>query len=151
MTIKSCVTGCVAAAVLLVSGSAIGAGMTELDRRNAVMHGIAGHMKALGAVAKGEAAADAATPIHAKAIQELAASVPMLFHNKDAGAKSRSKPELWSDWDGFMTASDNFQAASAALVKAAKGGDAGAIGAALGGVGKTCGGCHKPYRGPKVE
>lgn len=126
-------------------------GMSDYDRRHEGMHAIASHMKKLGAMAKGEADVDATAVVHAMAIQELAATVPLWFPEGAGGEKSRVKPEIWSDWDGFVKASDDFYAAAGNTVEAAKTGDAGQIGAALGAMGKTCGGCHKPFRGPKVE
>ncbi|MDW3207052.1 MAG: cytochrome c [Alphaproteobacteria bacterium] len=117
--------------------------------RNGAMEAIAGHMKALGAVAKGEAQADAGTPVHAMSLNALAKTVPSLFMANATTDKSRAKPEIWSDWEGFKKAADDFAMATGELAEAAKSGDAGQIGAALGGVGKTCGGCHKPFRAPK--
>lgn len=123
-------------------GSAFGA-------RQTVMHTIGGHMKALGAVAKGEMAADAATAVHAESLHALAASTKFMFPEGSITDKSRSKPEIWSDWAGFEKAADAFTDATAAMIPIAKTGDAAQIGAALGEIGKTCGGCHKPYRGPE--
>lgn len=117
--------------------------------RNAAMKAIAGHMKALGAVAKGEATADAGTLVHAVSLNELAQTVPLLFDVESIAEKSRAKGEIWSDWAGFLKVSGDFANATAGVVAAAESGDAAAIGAALGGVGATCGGCHKPYRGPE--
>lgn len=126
-----------------------GGGTTAFDARNTAMHVIVSHMKALGAVAKGEAPADASTVVHATSLNALAGTVKFMFPAGEMYDKSRAKPEIWSDWDGFVAASDNFAKATPALVEAAKTGDAGAIGAALGAVGKTCGGCHESYRGPE--
>jgi cytochrome c556 len=123
-------------------GSAFGA-------RQTAMHMIGDHMKALGAVAKGEAEADAATAVHAKSLHALAAATKFMFMTEgDMPEMSRAKAEIWTDWAGFEKAADAFTTATAALIPAAAGGDPAAIGAALGEVGKTCGGCHKPFRGP---
>lgn len=116
--------------------------------RNAAMKAIAGHMKALGAVAKGEAEADAGTVVHAIALNELAQTVPLLFNGESISEKSRAKGEIWSDWAGFMKAAGDFAAATSGVAAAAESGDAATIGAALGQIGATCGGCHKPFRGP---
>ncbi|MBO6837685.1 MAG: cytochrome c [Alphaproteobacteria bacterium] len=117
--------------------------------RNSAMKAIAGHMKALGAVAKGEATADAGTVVHAQGLNSLAQTVPLLFDVEAIPDKSRAKAEIWSDWAGFQKAADDFAAATQAVVAAAETGDPAQLGAALGEVGKTCGGCHKPFRAPE--
>lgn len=154
MSMNRVLKGAAIAGVLaaMTAGTVMASGnKSPYERRNEVMGAIGGHMKALGAVAKGEAKADAATVVHAQGLRTLAVTVPAMFAEKAMGGKSRAKAEIWSDWDGFVKASDDFYNATGALVEAAQSGDAGKIGAALGGVGKTCGGCHKPFRGPKVE
>lgn len=120
-----------------------------IGARDVAMHAIADSMKALGAVAKGEAEPDAATVVHAERIYALSGTVKYLFPEGSTNAESRAKPEIWSDWAKFEAAADDFAMATPALVEAAKSGEAGQIGAALGEVGKTCGGCHKPFRAPK--
>jgi cytochrome c556 len=123
--------------------------MSVAEKRSAFMKGIGGHMKALGAVAKGEAKADAGTVVHAMSLQTLALAVQQMFPEGSGGGTTRAKPEIWQEWDKFSAAADAMIDATPALVAAAQTGDAGAIGAALGGVGKTCGGCHKPFRAPE--
>lgn len=138
------------AGVTALAASTVWAGMmSPAAQRQVVMKGNAGHMKALSAVAKGEAKADAGTVVHAMALRELSVTIEHLFPQGSGGGESRAKPEIWSDWAGFTKAADAFAAATPALVAAAQSGDAGQIGAALGEVGKTCGGCHKPYRAEK--
>jgi len=133
----------------LAAGAAFAGGHTVAEQRVMVMKGIAGHMKALAAVAKGEAQADAGTPVHGQAIQELSLTVRFLWPEGSGGANTRAKDEIWQQWDKFMAANDAFKHAAPKLAAAAKTGDRAQIGAALGEVGKTCGGCHKPFRKPK--
>ncbi len=139
-----------AAFVLGLGVTASQAGPT-LEHRKAVMKGIVGHIKALGAVAKGKAQADAGTVVHAMALDELSASIKFLFPKDSGGGESRAKPEIWIEWAKFEAAAHALSAATPALVVAAKSGDAGQIGAAIGPVGKACGGCHKPFRVPKKK
>ncbi len=140
--------GAVALAAVMAASAAT-AGMSDLERRQTVMRGMAGHMKNIVAVAKGKAQAGPETIIHAQAVRELSATIAVLFPAGSGGGKSRAKPEVWSDNATFMKFADAIAAATPALVAAAKSGDAAAIGAALGGVGKNCGGCHKANRMPK--
>jgi cytochrome c556 len=139
----------IAVVTAMTAGSVAAAMMSPMQQRAVVMKGLGGHMKALGAVAKGEAKADAGTVVHAMAVHELSATVAHLFPAGSGGGESRALPKIWEDWDGFVKAAGAFEAATPQLVAAAKTGDAAQIGAALGAVGKTCGGCHKPYRAEK--
>ena len=134
--------------VMVSSASAV---MSPAKQRQAAMKALGGHMKAIGAVAKGKAPYSAAIPVHAQAIDEIAQYMGLLFPAGSGGMETRAKPEIWSDAAGFAGKLDALTAATPALVAAAKTGDAGAIGAALGGVGKNCGGCHKPFRVPKKK
>ena len=137
------------AALTALTAGSVAAAMSVQEERAVVMKGLGGHMKALGAVAKGEAKADAGTVVHAKALRQLSVTIAHLFPEGSGGGDSRALPKIWSDWDGFKKASDDFAAATPQLVAAAETGDPRQIGAALGAVGKTCGGCHKPYRAEK--
>jgi len=115
------------------------------------MKALGGHMKGIGAVAKGKAPYSAATPVHAQAINEIAQYMGLFFPAGSGGMETRAKPEIWSDPAGFAGKLEAMAAATPALVAAAKTGDASAIGAAMRTVGKSCGGCHKPYRVPKKK
>lgn len=134
---------------VLAAGSVWAAMMTAAQQRSVVMKGMGGHMKALGAVAKGEASVDASTLVHAMAVHELSVTIVHLFPAGSGGGDSRAKPEIWQQWDKFTMAADALADATPGLVEAAKTGDAKQIGAALGDVGKACGGCHKPFRAEK--
>lgn len=138
--------GAVAAALLVSTALA---DMSALERRQTVMRGMAGHLKAIGMVAKGKAKAGPETVIHAMAVRELTATIAVLFPPGSGGGKSRAKPTVWSDRATFLKFANAIAAAAPALVEAAKSGDRAAIGAALGGVGKNCGGCHKANRAKK--
>ena len=117
--------------------------------RHAAMEAIGGHMKALSAVAKGQAPVDEAAAGHAKSLRGLAGTVKFLFPEEPQAEKSRAIPAIWERWDEFVAVSDQFTNATHKVMDAVATGDAGQVGAALGEVGKTCGGCHKPFRGPK--
>lgn len=132
---------------VLMAGVAVAE--TVQEKRTKTMKDLGGHMGAIGKVAKGEAAYSPAIVDHAKGIEMISHQVVDLFPEGSADEKSRSKPEIWSDWAGFEKAANDFKAVTPALVTAAMSGDTGQIGAALGAVGKTCGGCHKPFRKPK--
>ena len=56
---------------------------------------------------------------------------------------TRAKPEIWSDWNTFKEKLADLRGVASKVA----GGDL----AAASGMGKTCGGCHKLFRGKKVE
>jgi cytochrome c556 len=149
--------GKIASGVLVTSFVVIGAavahsestGNADADARIATMKQLGGHMKAVAAVAKGEAEYSPALNKNAAGIKAIAAGMGDLFPVGSGGEKTRSKPEIWSSKADFNKAIEALQVASAGLEKAVATGDRGAIGQALGATGKTCGGCHKPFRKPK--
>ena len=66
----------------------------------------------------------------------------------EAGVRTRAKPEIWSDPQGFRTAGAHLLVATRALDAAARRGDVDSIRAGFRGVQSACGGCHEGYRGP---
>ncbi|MCB1778015.1 MAG: cytochrome c, partial [Candidatus Competibacteraceae bacterium] len=57
-----------------------------------------------------------------------------------------AKPEIWTNWDKFESAMNDFQQESAKLTEVAKGGDESAIKAQFGKTAETCKACHKEFR-----
>ncbi|MBO6827560.1 MAG: cytochrome c [Sneathiella sp.] len=124
-------------------------GNADADKRIMKMKELGGAMKAVAAVAKGEAAYTPALNEQAAKIKMIAAEMGNLFPEGSGGEKTRSKDEIWSQPEAFEKAVADFDMAATGLVAAVETGDQGKIGAALGATGKTCGGCHKPFRAPK--
>ena len=139
------------AAVIGLATATASAEMSPAKQRQAAMKAMGGHMKALGAVAKGKVAYSAAIPVHAQAIHELGTYMGLLFPAGSGGEETRLKADIWTDRAGLSARLDAFADSTPALVAAAKTGNAGAIRAAMGGVGKKCVGCHKAYRKPKKK
>jgi hypothetical protein len=63
------------------------------ETREGAMKAIGGHLKALGAVAKGEMAPDAGTVVHAESLAAMSHTVKLLFAQELISVKSRAKPE----------------------------------------------------------
>ena len=126
-------------------------GIPEADSRIAQMKELGKNMKAIAAVAKGEAAYSPALNQNAMAVKKIGEMMHTFFPDGSGGEKTRAKPEIWQKTAEFNTAIDNFKMASAMLVPAVSTGQQPKIGQALQAVGKTCGGCHKPFRKPKDE
>lgn len=66
----------------------------------------------------------------------------------EAGVRTRARPEIWSDRQGFRTAGARLLVAARRLDAAARSGDLARINAAVPVLSASCGGCHEGYRGP---
>ena len=67
----------------------------------------------------------------------------------EAGVRTRAKPDIWSNHQGFMHAGATFVVAARDLNGAAQAGDLGRIRSALRGVQRACSGCHDTFRAPE--
>jgi len=67
----------------------------------------------------------------------------------DVHAKSRAKPEIWSDPQGFAQAHQGYLQQTQSFKRVADGGDVEQIRAAAQTLGKACGQCHDKYRAPE--
>lgn len=77
--------------------------------------------------------------------------IPDVFPQGTAGenpeGKYAAKPEIWSDWKGFLAARDAAAQKADALIVAVKTGDKAQIQTAFADIGKNgCGGCHGKFR-----
>lgn len=137
-----------AAAAVLAAGSALAVdAKMASDKRVESMKEMAGAMKAISEVAKGNAEASAETVSAAKKVNMVAGQIPELF--PEGTVHYRAKPEIWSNKQDFMEAAKTLETESAKLVSATETKDAGQIGTALEATGKACGACHDDFRGPK--
>jgi len=67
--------------------------------------------------------------------------------DRDVGAaKTRAKPELFTDQEGVGKVAREFVAATDRMAEAAAGGDQAAIKQAFGALGQACKSCHEKYR-----
>lgn len=132
--------------------------MAAVKERQEAMKAVGGNMKIIASFVKeSKGTADEAAAAAMK-VGEIAAAIPQVFKVKatleemDAVGKNRGKPNIWSDWDGFLARGKVLEEESAKMAAAIKSGDAAAIQSQFGAFGKEgCGGCHKDYRGPKVD
>ena len=134
----------VAAAVL---ATAVFAQANEAhEKRETLMKGMGKELGPLVAMVQGKSDYDGAkAKAAADKLAELANSdwQPLFPEGSDAG--TRAKPEIWSDWDGFMADKEDLAAATTEL--AASAGDGlDTLKAKFGPVGGACGACHKAYR-----
>lgn len=128
-------------------------GMAQADAvadRQEAMKAVGDSMKALAAMAKGEAAFDAAAvKTNSETIAAKFEAAKSLFPDgSETGEKETwAKAEIWSDKDTFLQILDT---GIAEANNVAGVGDVAALGAALGGLGgKGCKACHEKFRRPK--
>lgn len=121
---------------------------TIAEYRHEIMEAAGGHTGALFMIIKGESARTGDILAHAEALNAIAQMSGTLWPAGSGPDKveTSSKAEIWTDAAGFSAAVSNFQAKTAALVEAAKGGNADAIKGAAFGMGQSCGDCHDKYR-----
>lgn len=139
-----------AALALAVTFSTVGSDDVAADGhgdRNAAMKQLGGAMKALGGAVAGGNTAEAQKI--ALNISSIASQIPHAFEGGKPGT-TRSKAEIWSNWDDFVKKAASLQAAADVVAADAS---AGSLGSdpkkVVGSIGATCGACHKVYRGPK--
>lgn len=132
--------------------------MAAVKQRQEAMKAVGGNMKVIAEFVKDSKGTAAGAAAAATKIGEIATAIPEVFKVKatleemDAVGKNRGKPEIWSDWNGFLARGKVLEDEAAKMAAALNGGDAGAIEGQFGAFGKEgCGGCHKNYRGPKVD
>ena len=93
----------------------------------------------------------------AMALAAVAPKIPPLFPEGTGrpevdSKKTRANPEIWFDWDKFVSAARAMGTEAAKLAKIAARGDKEAIAQQFVATGKKgCGGCHKTFRGQKIK
>lgn len=117
-----------------------------IEYREAVYTAIGGHMKALGAIVKGQVPRNEDMKPHADAIAALSEITPHLFPEGSGKGKTDAKPEIWTKADDFKEDMDSFAKAAKAMAAAAGGSDEATIAAAFGELGKACKECHDSFR-----
>ena len=164
---KFVVLGAFAAGILAAAPINMAAAETAdqiVKKRQAVMKEFSAHSKAIGVYLKGnkdpKKAARLGTPddieFRAMGIAALADKLHTMFAQKtslkDIPGKTRAKPEIWTDWNGFYAKTQNLKKLAQGLEKAATTRDKTQIAAAFKKMGKEgCSACHKKFRGPKPK
>lgn len=118
--------------------------------RQSVYTIIGWNFKPIGAMVKGEVPFDAAAVArHAQYVELMSKATLEGFpegSGPDAVKNTEALPEIWTNWDKFETAMNDFQREAAKLNEVAKGGDEAAIKAQFGKTAETCKACHKEFR-----
>lgn len=119
------------------------------EARKALMRSNGQAFGSIRAIAGGEGAVADAVAL-ATTINENAKQMAAVFDGGMGTGQSRAKPEIWTDWDGFLQLVAALDAESAKLVAAAQSGNREALAAQFGTLGSAaCGACHGTFRGPR--
>ena len=132
--------------IFLVMGVSAGSA-AQFDK---VIEGRQQLMKDIGAASKAlrSAADSGAVAAGADKLAELFAKINAETFPKGSAEGSRSKPEIWDQWDDFTGKVTNAVNLAKALgAKARAGEDTAALVKSFGK--NACGSCHRPYRKPK--
>ncbi|MGL6209224.1 MAG: c-type cytochrome [Paracoccaceae bacterium] len=139
-------TKLLAATLVLTAGVAfakVAATDPNVIARQDLMKTIGGATKTLGDMAGGKTAFDAAAAEAAKAaLIASAADIEAKFTPTSTDPADEAKPEVWTDWAGFLTKAKALSDAATAMDTSS----AETIGAGMAGVGGTCKDCHTAFR-----
>lgn len=133
------------AGLVLVAGMAMAADATDptVKARQELMDANGAAAKVLGDMAGGKVAFDAAAAEAAKAaLVANAGKIPEAFKTDASDPASKSKPDVWTNWDGFVAEAAKLGAAASALDASSADG----IKAGMGAIGGACKDCHTIYR-----
>jgi cytochrome c556 len=120
---------------------------SALAARKAAFTLMVANVGPMGAMAKEEIPFDQEQFAFRAANLEMLSKMPWEFFIPGSDLdESKSKPEVWSDADGFKQAADKFQQEAAKLVQVSNGGDQAAMFEQYGKTAKTCKSCHKEYK-----
>lgn len=130
---------------LLAGSSAVSAAQFDkvIEARQDLMKNISAAGKAM------RSAADAAgVAASADKLAELFGKINTESFPKGSADGSRSKPEIWEQWDKFAAAAKNAATLAQSIAAKARAGESTAE--LVKGFGRSaCGSCHRPFRKPK--
>lgn len=123
----------------------------SIAKRQALMKGLGGHMKAIKAFVESNDGTAADVAARAEAIKTASDQIVELFPAgtslQDDVAKNAAKPEIWVKMDEFKAAAGVLGEQAGKLAEVAATGDSTAVGEQFGSLGKNgCGGCHSAFR-----
>jgi cytochrome c556 len=139
------------AAVVLIAGGSVAAGLSGADAAKARidhMKGQGAAMKAIGEQLKSGAPDMAVIKVQAAKLAASSKELPTWFpagSGQSAYAKSKALPVIWTDQTKFAEKAAAVRTAAAKLDAVAQAGDAAAIGPAFKDVGAACKGCHQTF------
>ncbi len=140
------VTRTILAGTLILAGAAFakeGVQDPAVKARMDLMGVIAANTKVLGEMAGGKVAFNAQAAATARAnLTAAAAGIPAKFEPQATDPVSDAKPDIWTNWDDFLTKSETLLAQAEALDATSLEG----VQAGMGGIGGSCKACHSAYK-----
>jgi len=121
-----------------------------VEYRQGLMHVMAFKADPVRNMADGSMPVDEA--LFAKSATDLAAAAGMITEGFIPGgsagdtAGSGGLPDIWSNWDDFLSKAAALETAATEIATLAAQGGFAAAQEAAGELGANCGGCHRPYR-----
>jgi cytochrome c556 len=115
--------------------------------RQSAMDSLGGHSGAIQKILTEYPELINLVPVHARAIAEVAPTIPAMFPQGSTQEPTRALPAIWEKQADFENQAKQLASLADAVVKAAEGGDRQAILQAFTAMGRDgCGGCHNTYR-----
>jgi len=121
-----------------------------MEYRQGLMHVLAFKADPVRNMADGSMPVDEA--LFAKSAADLAAAAGMITEGFIPGSSTEDKagsgglPDIWSNWDDFLSKAAALETAATEIATLAAQGGFAAAQTAAGELGANCGGCHRPYR-----
>jgi len=135
--------------VIVLAGLAVGlcavtAQANPIEERQQAMKAVGAATREGAAIAKGEAAFDAAKAQAVfKTYADAAKKLPALFPDNSKTGETTAGPKIWEDQGGFKAALAKFEADATAGAGVT---DLAGFRTAFGAATKNCGACHEAYR-----
>lgn len=124
----------------------------ELGYRQKVMKGHGASMGSIGDILKYKLpGGNDHVAKHARNISAYASLIPEAFEKNISTGKTDAKPEVWQNWDDFVSKAEALDVAATELSAAAAGGDMRAMMPGVKALGDACRNCHNEYRKPEEE
>ncbi|MFN4129652.1 MAG: c-type cytochrome [Paracoccaceae bacterium] len=140
------ITKSLIAGLMLVASVAVakeGVQDPTVKARMDLMSGIGMNVKVLGDMATDKEPFDAAAALAAQeALVAASANIAEKFEPQATDPVSEAKPEIWTNWEDFVTKAGALNAAATVLDPASLDG----VKAGMGAIGGSCRGCHTTYR-----
>jgi cytochrome c556 len=119
--------------------------MKAVDYRMDVMHVMAAQRNVLRDIVAGKREDNKEVFINAaNALSAVAKTVPVAFTMNAIAGDSTAKPDIWKNWDDFVSKANNLSAKAASIAKTAAT-DMAAAKAMVETI-EECGACHEVYR-----
>lgn len=145
-----------AALVFLLPFAMIGAADTHANEyvikyRQAIMRSVGANMSAISVILQSRLLHQENLVEHARQLKGASTLFESAFQKEVLAGRTDARPEIWSDWDGFLAIARAMGEESDRLAAVGADGDLKAIAEQIKVIAKSCGKCHRQFRKPKAE